>query len=498
MQRPLAVLALACLLATTVSSESRQTVPPAQGSPSIPCATLEALKLQDVAITGAASVAAGIRDVAHCRVAGRIDKEINFAVLLPDRWNGSFFGGGEGGFAGTVENQARPNLNLGFATAGTDTGHQADGMDASWALGNPERQINFGHRGIHRMTEVARAIVKAYYGVAPRHAYFYGCSNGGREALMEAQRYPADYDGIVSCAPAMDITNITVAFIAKARLAFPNPNSRESVITDDALALLESKVLEACDAIDGVQDGLLSDPRSCRFDVAKLPACPGDRPASSCVTSAQRTAIAGIYAPVVSGGKPIYPGQPFGVERGWHGWVAGPSPSMAWSFGTQFYKYFVFGRPDWDERTYDFSKWSIETREVASRVNADNPDLSAFKARGGKLILSHGWADPAINPLRTIEYYEQVVARDPRAPAFVRLFLMPGVLHVGGLGPDDVDWTAAIVDWVEHGRAPDSLVARKAAENGQPASSGTLCPYPQRAIYDGKGNMASASSYRCR
>jgi feruloyl esterase len=159
----------------------------------------------------------------------------------------------------------------------------------------------------------------------------------------------------------------------------------------------------------------------------------------------------------------------------------------------------VFGRTDWDYRAYDLSRWLEDTRTIAREVNADNPDLSAFKARRGKLILWHGWADPAINPLRTIEYYDRIVAGDSQAATFVRLFMLPGVLHgVGGIGPDNVDWMTAIVDWVERGRAPDSLIATKAAEHGQPAMSRPLCPYPQRAVYDGKGNIDDAGSYRCR
>lgn len=500
MSRSLAMFVLGLALGSP--SHARLGSPaPGGTSPAVDCASLATFKVQNVVITGAAPVPAGSRDVAHCRVLGRIDTEINFTALLPDRWNGNFFGGGAGGFAGTVENQAQFSLNLGFATAGTDTGHQADGVDANWALNSPERRINFGHRAIHRMTEVVKAIVHVYYAGPPRHSYFYGCSNGGREALMEAQRYPGDYDGIVSCAPAMDITNITASFIRNTQLAFPDGQGSASIITSDVLALLESRVLDACDASDGTKDGLLSDPPACRFNVASLPACPNDRVGAACVTFAQRRAIQGIYSPTMSGGSVLYPGQPFGVERGWQGWItnAGPSPSLQSAFGTQFFKYFVFSRGDWDYRTYDFSRFPQETRASARDVNADNPDLSAFKARGGKLILNHGWADPAINPLRTIEYYERVLARDSKAATFVRLFMMPGVLHgVGGLGPDDVDWTTAIVDWVERGRAPDSLIARRLGPDGQPELSRPLCPHPQRAVYNRPGNVSDPESYQCR
>jgi feruloyl esterase len=481
----------------------------------VECASLGGLQLPDVRITEAVAIAAqekGAITVAHCRVSGVIDKETRFTELLPDRWNERLFAGGGGGFVGRVDNQALRSVNFGYATVGTDTGHQADGTEAQWALDNRERQVNFGYLAIHRTTEIAKAVVKAYYGVDSRYAYFFGCSNGGRQALMEAQRYPGDFDGVVSCAPALDFTNIAAAFVRNAQAVYPDPRAlRAPTISLDNLRLLESKVLDACDARDGVTDGVLDDPRECRFKVADLPACPENRAAADCVTSTQRAAIERIYSPTISRGTTIYPGQPFGGEGqpgGWQPWITGMNaltatqaqpPSLQFVFGTEFFKYLALGRKDWDYSTYDLSNWGKDTAEVAKYLNAVDSDLGKFTARHGKLILAHGWADPALNPLSTIAYYERLQARDPRLRDYARLFMMPGVLHcTGGAGPDFVDWFTPIAEWVEHGRAPDRVIAQKRATDGRVLNARPLCPYPQRAVHDGKGSLTEAESYLCR
>lgn len=483
----------------------------------VDCASLTGLQMPNVRITEAVAVAApatGAIKVAHCRVSGIIDTETRFRALLPDGWNGRFFAGGGGGFAGSVDNQAEGTVNQGYATAGTDTGHQAAGGDGRWAANNLERVMNYAHRGIHRTTEVTKSIIKAYYGRDPQYSYFYGCSNAGRQALMEVQRYPDDYDGVVSGAPAIDFTKIIAGYVRNMKAVFPNPRDPSaSVVTPDNLKLLEAKVLEACDARDGVKDGVLDDPRTCDFKVTDLPACPMDQPAANCVTRSQRTAIERIYAPVMAGDENIYPGQPFGGEgqtNGWAGWITGgttaalrslgvQSPTVNFGFGVNFFKYFVLGGKDWDYSTYDLARWPEETRTFASILNADNSDISAFKARKGKLIMSHGWSDPSLNAMGTVAYYERALRRDPNLPDYARLFMMPGVLHCGGgPGPDAVDWFTPIVDWVERGRAPENLLAQKLAPNGSVTNARPLCPYPQRAAYDGKGVTTQAASYSCQ
>ena len=224
-----------------------------------------------------------------------------------------------------------------------------------------------------------------------------------------------------------------------------------------------------------------------------------------------RAAIERIYSPTISQRTTIYPGQPFGGEGqqgGWQPWITGMNaspgpegrpPSLEFAFGTEFFKYLALGRKDWDYATYDLSNWSNDTAAVAKYLNAVDPDLTKFKARQGKLILAHGWADPALNPLSTIAYYDKVQARDPRLRDYVRLFMMPGVLHcVGGAGPDFVDWFSPIAEWVEHGRAPDRVIAQKRSADGRVLNARPLCPYPQRAVHDGKGSVTEAESFVCR
>jgi feruloyl esterase len=353
-------------------------------------------------------------------------------------------------------------------------------------------------------------VIKAHYGKPAQYSYFFGCSNGGRQGLMEAQRYPGDFDGIVSCAPALDFTNIAASFIRNTQITFPNPQELSPAITRDNLQLLGARVAAACDALDEVKDNVLDDPRECRFRVSDLPACPDDAPAADCVTTAQRKAIERIYSPTVLAGATVYPGQPLGGEadpQGWQAWITGAGPAAALglkgslhhAFGTGFFKYLVFNNPVWDYSTYDLSSAMKDAREVGGHLNADNPDLSAFRARKGKLILAHGWSDPALNALSTIAYFERVLARDRRAADSVRLFMQPGVMHcVGGPGPDSVDWYTAIADWVERDRAPERVIAHKMERDGTVKNARPLCPYPQRARYDGKGNPSDAASYTCR
>lgn len=485
-----------------------------QDASSPDCAAMTNTLLPNVRITEAVAIdatPAGRIKSAHCRVSGVLEKEIRFTALLPEKWNGRFMMGGGGGFVGSIDNQAAGSVDAGYATIGTDTGHQGIAFDASWALNNPERVVNFGHRAIHVVAETGKGLIKAHYGKPPQFSYFFGCSNGGRQGLMEAQRYPADFDGIVSCAPALDFTNIAASFIRNTQTMFPTPQDLAApAITRDNLQLLGARVLEACDTLDKVKDNVLDDPRECRFRVSDLPACANDTPAADCVTAAQRKAIERVYSPTVLAGTTVYPGQPLGGEgdaQGWQAWITGAGPAAAMglkgslhhAFGTGFFKYLVFNNPNWDYSTYDLSTAMKDAREVGGHLNADNPDLSTFRARKGKLILAHGWADPALNAHSTIGYYERVLARDRRAAESVRLFMQPGVMHcLGGPGPDTVDWYTAIADWVERERAPERLIARKITRDGTISNARPLCPHPQRARYDGKGDPSDAASYVCK
>jgi feruloyl esterase len=331
---------------------------------------------------------------------------------------------------------------------------------------------------------------------------------------MEAQRYPDDFDGIVAGAPAFNFTQIAASFIRNTQTTYPSPASvRTSAVSRDNLVLLSGKVLDACDAGDGVKDGVVDDPRDCRFDASSLPACPGDQGGPQCVTAAQRAAIARIYTPVAIAGKTVYAGQPVGGESeagGWTEWITGPDerllggsggrvPSLQFGFGTEFFKYFVFSDPAWDYSRYDLSSWERDTRLVGTVLNADNPDLGPFAARRGKLLLWHGWSDAALNAVETIGYYDRVLARAPALRDAARLFMMPGVQHCGGgSGPGTVDWLHAIGDWVERGQAPERLVAAKRGPDGAVVRTRPLCAYPQRAVYSGTGSIDEAASFVCR
>jgi feruloyl esterase len=442
------------------------------------------------------AAATGAIRAAHCRVNGVVGTEIRFRLLLPDNWNGKFFMGGGGGFVGTIQNMAEQTVNAGYATVGTDTGHQG-GADASWAHNNLERRVNFGYLAVHRTAETAKAIVAGYYGSPSTRNYFQGCSRGGGQAMMEAQRFPEDFDGIIAGAPAFDWTGIAAANIRNMQALFPNPRQVGTpMITTDGMKAVESAIVQACDAQDGVKDGVIDDPRQCRFDVGSL-----------ALTDAQKSALRVVYGATTSRDGEIYPGQPVGGEgqlAGWPTWITGTgqapggSPSLRFMFGTNIFKFLVFNDPNWDYSTYDLNNWKKDTELAASYLNATSPNLDAFKARGGKLILWHGWADAALTPLASIKYHEQVYARDPAAANYFRTFLMPGVLHCsGGVGPDNVDWETAITDWVEKGKAPDRVIARKLAA-GSVTRTRPLCPYPQKAVYNGSGNSDQETSFTCR
>jgi feruloyl esterase len=310
-----------------------------------------------------------------------------------------------------------------------------------------------------------------------------------------------------------DWTRALAAGVKNAQAAFPDPAAiAKPVITHDTLTLLQARVLQACDAKDGVIDGVIDDPTKCTFDVASIPACAGDAPGADCLTRAQRAVIQKVYAPLTDDKGVVYEGQPLGAEAwpgGWQTWITGPNerafaatgqPSLIWAFATEFFKYFVFADPSWDYSRYDVAKsWRRDTQILTPFLNAENPDLTAFRARHGKLLLWHGWADPALNPLATIRYYKDVVARDPQAAEDVRLFLLPGVLHcAGGPGPAQFDQIASIVDWVEKGAAPSTLVVRKAAAGDQPARSRPVCAYPAKAVYKGTGGTDDAANFVCR
>lgn len=473
----------------------------------IPCEKLTELKLPDVKITSAVTITVG---PSHCKVTGVIGREINFEILLPLDWNGIYVMGGGGGFVGSVQNMAGGKVREGFATSGTDTGHRTVGMgSADWALNEMERQVNFGHLAVHRTAEVSKAIIGNYYGKWPKYSYFMGCSRGGGQAMMEAQRYPGDFDGIIAGAPAFDWVSIAVEAIQNTKAVYP-AKLTESVLTKEHIKILQEAILKQCDMLDGVRDSILNNPANCKFDFASLPVCAGDIPGQGCFTTAQVKAIKTIYDGFDIGNDIKYPGYPFGGENepgGWMTWITGPNdmmmkntgyPSMIAYFGIEIFRYLILQDPGWNYVGYKFSGYEKEMKYAAAYLNATSTDYSGFKKRNGKIIFYHGWNDPALSAFATIEHYNAVKSADPAISDFMKLYLLPGVLHCGGgEGPSDADLLAVIRDWVENGKPPEKVVVTKRAM-GKEVMSRPVYPYPQEAVWDGKGDPNIESSYRVK
>ncbi len=435
----------------------------------------------------------------YIEVKGVIGGHIRFELLLPEAWNGRFVMGGGGGFVGTVQNGARSSVKQGYATVGTDTGHEGQsGYMAAWALDNLEAKLNFGYLAVHRTAETAKALIRAYYHTDPSYSYFEGCSRGGGQAMMEAQRYPEDFDGIVAGAPAFNWTGIAAMSVAIAKTLYPNSNHLDRVtLPREILQKLQQAIIEQCDGQDGLKDGVVQDPPSVHFDLSKVEG----------LTDSQRKAIEAIYLGARTEKGQIYPGYPRGAECDpdqWIAWITGPVPPLVakdgvpdlmFAFGTQIFKYLVFNNPEWDYSSYDFSNFDQDSRLAASFLNATDPNLDPFKLRKGKLVIWHGWADPALPAQATADYYRRVREHDANAADYCRLFMVPGCLHCGGgPGASDVDWLKVISDWVERGRAPDKIIASK-KENGELTMTRPLYPYPETAVYQGSGEPGKAENF---
>jgi feruloyl esterase len=475
------------------------------------CEDLAASKLPDTTIMLAQPVAAGeltlpggrgpggtttYKDLpAFCRVAATLrpssDSDIRIEVWLPSsNWNGKFQAVGNGGWAGVISyREMAEALRLGYATASTDTGHT--GGSGRFAYGHPEKLIDFGYRSEHEMTLKAKALVNAFYGSAPKYSYWNGCSTGGRQGLKEAQRYPADYDGIIAGAPAN--RTALALWIAFALLKEP-----ASYIPANKYPLVHQEVLAACDARDRLKDGLIEDPRRCNFDPKVLLCQGGDGP--SCLTAPQVEAVRKIYSAATNPrtGEKLFPSLVPGTELGW-GVLGGPEPS---AIILDQYKYVVFKDPNWNWRTFDFDKDVARSNEPENVVmNATDPNLSAFFAHNGKLLLYHGWSDPNISVLSTIQYYESVVdtmGGAAKTSGNVRLFLEPGMGHCGGgEGPNVFDKVGAMEQWVEKKQAPERMVASHLT-NGKVDRTRPLCPYPQVAQYKGSGSIDDAANFVCK
>jgi feruloyl esterase len=460
-----------------------------------PCEALRSVELAHGNIAGAEVVAAQGTTPGHCRVAATLrpssDSEIKVEVWMPAaNWNGSYQAVGNGGWAGTISRgEMAAALRRGYATSSTDTGHSTGG--ASFALGHPEKLIDFGYRSEHEMTVAAKAIIKAFYAAAPKYSYFAGCSSGGRQALMEAQRFPDDYDGIVAGAPTNNWNNMMFGRMWVALATLKDP---ASYIPPAKYRVIHHAVMEACDQMDGVKDGVLEDPTRCHFDPAAL-ACKGEDSAD-CLTAAQVESARKIYTPARNPrtGAEIFPPMERGSELVWKTLAGGPKPI---ALADEYFKFVVFQNANWDFRTLNFDGDVAKGQARDGGVlTATDPNLRPFFAHGGKLIQYHGWTDQQVMPGNSIHYFQSVVKEIGDAGKVAqsyRLFLAPGMGHCGGgEGPNQFDAVGAVAAWVEHGKAPDSMTASR---NGR---TRPLCPYPQVAVYKGTGSTDDAANFVCK
>lgn len=406
----------------------------------------------------------------------------------PSGWNGKLQAVGNGAWAGTISYPALATaLAAGYAAASTDTGHE--GNNATFITDHPEKVVDFAYRAVHEMTAASKAIIAAYYGDGPQYAYWNGCSTGGRQALAEAQRYPADYDGIVAGAPANYVTRLQGSQVWTAAMTHKD---EAGYIPPSKYGLIHKAVLDQCDALDGVKDGVIEDPTRCKFD-PKILECKGEG-TESCLTRPQVDLARKIYSGPGSGFVGLEPGS----EMGW-ATLSGPKPM---DLAVETYKYLVFQDPKWDYLSFnpetDFNR---AEKTIGSLMNSIDPNLKPLFAHGGKLLQYHGWADPGIPPGSSVNYYKSVVERmggKAKVDDSYRLFMVPGMGHCGGGdGASTFDMVSALDQWVVEGKAPDRILASRVV-NGTVVRTRPLCPYPQVATYKGAGSTDDASNFVCK
>jgi feruloyl esterase len=490
------------------------------------CEALAALHLPHTTITKAETSPGGtftpvsgkpLADLPpFCRVTAVVkpsaDSDILVEIWMPvSHWNERMEGTGNGGFAGKISYGALADgLRLGYAVANTDMGMATpSSATASIFINRPERWADWGYRATHEMTLVTKQVVRAYYARDAKRSYFVGCSTGGEQALMESQRFPDDYDGIVGGAAANNRTGVHVSILWNFAV---NERTPASDLPAPARSLLSQAVVNACDALDGVKDGVIADPRKCTFDPASLQ-CKGGS-TENCLTESQVETAKQLYSGPVNPrtGQSLYPGLPRGSEFGWDGLDPTPgkgtppyAPIFQWVFGA-----------NWDWRQFDFDHQLVTfNQKLAATVNATSPNIDTFRAHGHKLLMYHGWSDWLVAPEESIHYYNAVLQRDresrssdqpsevPLEPIdnSLRLFMVPGMAHCGG-GPGvaHFDALSAVVDWVEQGIAPDKIIASRpppSETGGATTLQRPLCPYPRVAQYRGSGSVNDASSFVC-
>jgi len=496
------------VIGTTASAIVLAVVTSARGAT---CDSLKSLTLPQTTIDSVQVIAAGaftqpggragrggnaFADLpAFCRVAATLkpssDSDIKIEVWLPaENWNAKYQAVGNGGWSGSIGyGDMAAALRRGYATSSTDTGHA--GGSPSFAMGHPEKAIDFAYRSEHEMVLKSKALIDAFYGSAPKYSYWNGCSAGGRQAMKEAQMFPADFDGIIAGSPGLEWSGRSAQAVRISQI-FENA----AVLTPTHLQALHAAVVNACDANDGLKDGLISNPASCKFDPKAIQCRNGDAP--DCLSAAQVEAVRTIYSPLKVGNRDVA-GLAYGSELNWtpQGWSAG-----AQSMGLDHFRYLVYDDPQWPLSKFNPGNDPAKLDAgVSGQVNALNADLKPFFARAGKLLMYHGWADPQITPLNTTAYYEQVVKASggvAKIAGNYRLFMAPGMAHCGGgEGPNDFDKIGTLEQWVEKGKAPDMIVASH-AKGGAIDRTRPLCPYPQIATYKGSGSTDEAANFACK
>jgi feruloyl esterase len=481
------------------------------------CDSLKSLTLPDATIDSAQMVAAGaftqpgarggrgnaMADLpAFCRVSitsrPSSDSDIKIEVWLPataegatgSAWNQKYQAVGNGAWTGSIGYAAMADaLRRGYATSSTDTGHV--GGSASFAMGHPEKAIDFAYRSEHEMVLKSKAIINAFYASAPKYSYWNGCSAGGRQALKEAQMFPTDFDGIIAGSPGSDWSGRSAQAVRVNQLL----EKEDARLTPALQKALHDAVVNACDAQDGLKDGLVSKPAACKFDPAVLQCKSGQT--ADCLSAAQVATAKAMYSPLKLHGRETA-GLAYGSELNWTdlGWS-----QSARATGLDHYRYLVHSDPEWT-----VSKMNVETDPAkldegpSGQMNALNPDLKPFFSRGGRLLMYHGWADPQISPLNATTYYEQVARTlsGAKLGESFRLFMAPGMAHCGGgEGPNDFDKIGTLEQWVEKGKAPDQIVASH-SKGGAVDRTRPLCPYPQVATYKGSGSIDEAANFVCK
>jgi feruloyl esterase len=478
------------------------------------CESLSSLALPDTTITASSvgageftqAAAAGKKGKggnpfaalpAFCRVQMTIkpssDSDIQVELWLPaSNWNKKYEANGNGGWSGSITPATlATGVERGYATAMSDTGHE--GGSASFALGHPEKLIDWGYRSSHEMALKGKAVIKAFYGEDPKFSYFNGCSAGGRQALKEAQMYPTDFDAIVAGSPGLNWTGRSsqAVWIAQA-----THKDESSFVPNTKFPAIHQAALDACDALDGVKDGVIDDPTRCHFDPKVLECKGADAP--TCLTAPQVETVRHIYASVinVTTKQEFFPGHEPGSEMGWNT-MASANP---FGLGTDLFKFVVFNDPNWDYKSMNWDSDLDKTLKAAGNLNAMDTNIKPFMSRGGKMIQYHGWADPQISPRSSVNYYKAVLDAQGGAKNVMgsyRLFMEPGMAHCGGGdGPNTFDMLTALEQWKEQGKAPDQIIASHMTD-GKVDRTRPLCPYPQTAKYKGTGSTDEAANFSC-